>query len=451
MNFPAGGPPGPEIVTQESLLLGAAERVGRIRDGRSAVHFRLSRLKLQNRQEGHIRIALRMLEPMVNAYRGQMFLLGDSDIVLMMKDANLADVDAVIFKLRALFSKDPLTFADAGDGRDEFCVTYDLDDDYEDFLAMARAAAHHAKQRQREVPKAAPRPLDAKTLHGVLQTLAVTDVSALIRRQSAVVMTGHGTAEVLFQEFFVGMADLQKTLSPDVNLLSNRWLFQHLSQTLDQRVLAAFEVMALTVPPSALSLNLNVGTVLGPAFEKFAQAEDTGRSIAVELQVLDVLADSRAYYAARQQLRDRGYLVVIDGLNELTVRFMDLLQFSADLYKLSWSPDLKEAEHGDTIMAAVEALGKEKLVLARCDSETAIGWGLDQGIQRFQGRYVDAMLAAYTMHACDRSTACTLPHCIARHAVISGPVRSECGNTAMLDSSPVMKALGARRREAASQ
>ena len=37
MNMPVPGSPAPEIVTQESLLLGAAERVARIRDGRMAL------------------------------------------------------------------------------------------------------------------------------------------------------------------------------------------------------------------------------------------------------------------------------------------------------------------------------------------------------------------------------------------------------------------------------
>ena len=107
------GNPNPDVVTQESLLLGAVERVGRFAQGRIAVHVHLSRLRPQNRQDGHVRIALRMLEPMVNAYRGQMFLLTNSDIVFMLKDANLTDVENMIYKLRALFSKDPLTFANS--------------------------------------------------------------------------------------------------------------------------------------------------------------------------------------------------------------------------------------------------------------------------------------------------------------------------------------------------
>ena len=161
MNIPVPGGDGPEIVTQESLLLGAAERISRIRDGRVGVRIHLSRLRPQNRQEGHIRIALRMLEPIVNAYRGQMFLLGTSDIVFMLKDPYATDIENMIFKLRALFSKDPLTFQDSGDGQDNFCSWYELSEnaDYEAFLPTPPPPLASAPARR----KRRPRNLDRST------------------------------------------------------------------------------------------------------------------------------------------------------------------------------------------------------------------------------------------------------------------------------------------------
>ena len=232
-------------------------RISRIRDGRVAVHLHLSRLRPQNRQDGHVRIALRMLEPIVNAYRGQMFLLGNSDIVFMLKDPYENDVENMIFKLRALFSKDPLTFADEGDGRDNFCTWYELSNsgDYDAFLVMSRRATAEARLREKEKGSAPPeaQPIHAKSLGTILGRLVSMDASPLIRRQAAIVIRQESRAEVLFQEFFVAMAELQRFLAPDTNLMGNRWLFQHLSQTLDQRVLRALGAMRLgrDRPPSA--------------------------------------------------------------------------------------------------------------------------------------------------------------------------------------------------------
>ncbi|PKU22763.1 hypothetical protein [Telmatospirillum siberiense] len=451
MNMPVPGADGPEIVTQESLLLGAAERIARIRDGRVAVHLHLSRLKPQNRQDGQIRIAYRMLEPMVNAYRGQIFLLGTSDIVFLLKDPNATDVENMVYKLRALFSKDPLTFRDEGDGRDNFCSWYELSDsgDYEAFLAVAREATDEARKRTRGKVAARPElpPLDSKGLDDLLTRLAKMNVTGLIRRQSSMIVGKDAKALVYFQEFFVAMAELQKALAPNVNLLGNRWLFQHLSQTLDLKVLGALGEMTLRAKPKIYSLNLNITTIGSKAFEAFEAGIAGQAEISVELQVLDILADSRGFFAARQRLRDKGHMVVVDGLNELTMQFMDISQFDADLYKVTWSPDMMEGEHGAAMAEAIATIDTDKILLARCDSEAAIGWGLNRGIARFQGRYVDSMLSAYTMQSCDKAGACTLAQCTGRHAVISGPLRDECGNNDMLDSSPVMMAPRARGQQ----
>jgi len=450
MNVPVPGNGGPEIVTQESLLLGAAERIGRIREGRMAVQIHTSRLRPQNRQDGHIRIALRMLEPMVNAYRGQMFLFLNSDIVFMLKDANPIDVENMIYKLRALFSKDPLTYNDAGDGRDNFCTWFDLGcSEYDDFVDMARQATLEARKkvRSQDTGRPALRNLDSKALGGVMRSLKSLDVSPMISRQASIVITEKNTAEVMSQEFFVSMAELQKALAPDINLLSNRWLFQHLSLTLDQRVLGALSEAKLRKLPPSYSLNLNLETVLSKDFERFEAQQGSRAGISVELQVLDILADSRGFFQARDRLRQNGHQVVIDGLNELTLQFLDTHEFDADLYKVVWSPEMKDGEHSSVVGAALRPLGPEKIVMSRCDSEAAIQWGLDRGIQRFQGRYVDAMLAAFTMAACPNAAACSLQQCIARHNVITGPLRGQCGNHDMLDSSPTMSAPKARRKE----
>ena len=42
----------------------------------------------------------------------------------------------------------------------------------------------------------------------------------------------------------------------------------------------------------------------------------------------------------------------------------------------------------------VEHAGSESVILAHVDSEDAIKWGLELGIRRYQGRYVDTIVDA---------------------------------------------------------
>ena len=431
-------PGGPETVTQEHLLLDAAERVGRIRDGRVAVHLHLSRLKPQNRQEGYLRVAGRMLEPMVSAYRGQIFLLSNADIVFIINQPSPIDLKDHIHRLRGLFAKDPLSNDDSGDGMDLFCTIYDLTFDFEPFMAMAQTALADARGRGRVQQAAELKPLDAVTLAGVLERLTMLDATPFVRRQSAIALSG-AHAEVIFQEFFVSVGDLQRAIAPDVNLLSNRWMFQHLSNTLDRRLLEALRRMRLTKAPPALHVNLNIGSLQDLAFQALDQSLPEGVGLGVEVQILDVLADSRAFFEAHRKLKERGRHLIIDGLNEATLTFMEVGRTGADLYKLDWSPELREEHRRDAVMAALKHVDPSKLLLARCDSEAAIAWGVDHGLEKFQGRYIEAMLAATTMGVCDKAAACTLAQCTARHAVIAGSLRQECGNNQMLDTPPKMR------------
>lgn len=439
MNLSPRDPGGPEIVTQEHLLLDAAERVGRVRDGRMAVHLHLSRLKPQNRQEGYLRVAGRMLEPMVSAYRGQIFLLSNSDIVFIVSQPSPLDLKDHIHRLRGLFAKDPLTNDDSGDGADRFCTIYDLTFDYDAFVEMVKEALNAARGKVRGQAAPELKSLDATSLSGVLEKLTLLDATPFVRRQSAISLAGAGNAQVIFQEFFVSVGDLQRAIAPEVNLLGNRWMFQHLSRILDQRLLEAMRRLRLTKAPPAMHLNLNIPSLADPAFQALDQALGEGVGLGVEVQILDVLADSRAFFEAHRHLKERGRHLVIDGLNEATLNFMDVGRTGADLYKLDWTPEMQEPHRRDAILAALKNVDPMKLLLARCDSETAIAWGIDHGLQKFQGRYVEAMLAATTMGVCDKAAACTLAQCNARHSVIAGPLRQECGNNLMLDTPPLMR------------
>ncbi|MBW7850905.1 MAG: hypothetical protein H3C38_10440 [Rhodospirillales bacterium] len=432
-------PSAQETETQESLLLATAQRVGRVREGRIAVHLHLSRLRPYNRQDGHLRIVLRMLDPLIH-YRGQIFLLSNSDIVFICADAQREDIETIIYRVRALYSKDPLTFADSGDGRDRFSTFYDLEVQYHGFLALAARLNDEAQKRQKEARKSPP--LDALTperLGDIVDRLEEVDIARLVRRQAAVSLGEKNAAGAIFQEYFFSMADLQRAIAPGVNVLANRWLFQHLSQALDQYMLRSLQRSDLRVLPPAISVNLNVATLTSPGFKAFEKWIEGRCGLVVEAQVVDIFADLGSYFFTRDRLRAAGHRVLLDGLTPLTMQFLDITMYDADLFKLNWSPDLADPSQTRELKPLLDELGIDRFVLGRCDSETAIQWGLYQGISSFQGRFVDAMSSAVAMGQCPKAAACTLAQCTARHSVIAGPQRGECQNLPLLDSFPKFK------------
>ncbi len=442
MNASAFGDKPQEIVTSESLLFDAAERVGRIREGRLALHLHLSQLQPANREDAKIRIAFRMFESMVDMFRGQLFLLTNSDVVLICKDARLADLDAIVYKLRALFSKDPLTYTETAHGEDRFATFYDLESEYDAFFAVCAQLLSQAKKRQ-ENARTAPQiqPLDARNLNRVLEAIGASDIAGVVRRQPCVRFSDKMIAEVAFQEFFMSIADLQKVLAPDVNILSNRWLFQHLSQVLDLRVLSVLQDAGFRKLPTAFSVNLNMATVNTPAFQNFETAIRGRAGLVVEFQLVDIFNNLDGFFRARDLLRARGHKTVLDGLNPITLQFIDAELYETDFVKVNWSGEMADDVVTADLHSALGPVGFDHVILSRCDTESAIAWGLNQGIRHFQGRYLDSMVAAVTMVQCDKAAACTLAQCTQRHGVISGRPRVECGNNDMLDAFPPLKAL----------
>ncbi len=442
MNATAFGSQPQEVITAENLLYDAAERIGRIREGRMALHIHLSRLMPANREESKIRIAFRMFESMVDVYRGQMFLLTNSDIMLICKDARLADLDANVYKLRALFTKDPLTYSDAESGQDRFATYYDLEEEYDSFFSVCGQLVVESKKRvatQRTAPQI--RELDARALAVVLERIASTDIAGVVRRQPCVRITEKNIAEVMFQEFYMSIGDLQRVLAPDVNLLSNRWLFQHLSQVLDLRVLSVLHDSGFRKAPTAFSLNLNMATVDTAIFQQFLASLRGRAGLFVEFQCIDIFGNLDAFFRVRDALRARGCGTVLDGMNAITLQFLDTELYNTDFIKVGWSPDMATEVQTAELAQALGPVGFDRVILNRCDSEAAISWGLKFGIRHFQGRFLDSMVAAITMAQCDKSSACTLAQCVQRHGVISGRPRAECGNNDMLDAFPPLKAF----------
>ena len=396
-----------ETRTPESSLLDHVERIAHARAGRFAVYLHLSRLQPHNRLPHHIRIASRTFDSLLRAADARLYILSNGDLALMCRDVRVDDVDYVIGKVRTLFKTDPLASPTRAEGPKGFTTWYDLEADYEDFLSLVSRLARHAEAEieAREDASAgqgqglgfAGQALDPMSLAKVDDSLRRIRIADLIRVQPAVIIGADGGERILFEENFVSIGELQRRVAPGFNLVSNVWLFQHLTEHIDRRILPALARQNLGDREFSTSINLNISTVMAHEFNAFdSEVNDYSEKIIIELQQLDIFADITAYFEARDWLRDRGYRVLVDGLNPLSLRYFDPALLQADFVKVGWGSEFtgfSSIEDQADLADLIEHVGRDKFVIARTDSEDALKWALELGIRRFQGFFIDQLVA----------------------------------------------------------
>ena len=391
--------------SEESLLLSRLKRVEANPSGVYAVHIHLSQLRPSNRQPHFINIATRSFDGLVESFEATAFALHNADVVLICRNVPVDDADAAVDKVRSLFSEDPLLVVEDGAFEDAFSTWYDLSqpEDYSTFMAIANDLAVGAERSQQQQMEAKIKedkeigdPLTALNLAAINQNLQGTRIADLIHSQGCLEMGPGGPGDLVFKEHSISMIELKKRISPEVNLFASPWLFQYLTETLDKRMLAVLSNRDFAKLPFAISLNLNVSTVLSRDFQKFHQAVGKYTSkVVVEMQVLDIFADMNTYGYARDTLQERGYRVVVDGLNPLALQFLDPGLLKSDFVKINWDSAYEgevEAERLQDMRAVIASTGKEGVILARVDTEEAVKWGLNLGITRFQGFFVDDLM-----------------------------------------------------------
>lgn len=390
---------------EEAMLV---ERLRKIADDPKdhfAAHLHLSRLRAGNRQPRFLDIAKRSFEQLVVNTQSTLYPLANSDLVLICNKVPVEQTDEPIEKVRGLFREDPLMQAAGGGMEDRFVSWYDLasKDDYDRFyatseqlLAAAVATARRAETVQSAAAKGAP--VTAANLGEIERKLKAIRISDLIREQPAVQIGAGGKAALLFRENFIAMNELRDRIAPGVNLFSSPWLFQYLTEVIDRKVLALVAQRELSTQPAAVSVNLNVATVLGRDFQEFHQAVGANAAkFVIEMQIIDIFADMNAFAFARDGLQKRGYRVLVDGINPLALYFFDPSLLKADFIKIAWGPEFASDTQDSRIVAARETVartGKDQVILARVDTEQAIRWGLNLGVTRFQGHFIDRLAKA---------------------------------------------------------
>ena len=396
------------LPSQENLLLDYVERLEKHKNDRNVVHVHLSRLRPFNRREHHIRAATSTFEPLIADLNGQLFTLRNADLFFAFKRDVQPQVETLVQKIKFLFSDDPL-IAEEDDASKSFADWYICADEYDDVLSLAQSmvdeeeerksrmrsrmdarAALKAKQKQGE-------PLTPEVLARIEDALSRADLSNFVRRQFICRVDSKMIPEQRFSELYISISDLRETLMPGVNLASNRWLFHHLTETLDRRMLVMLSKTDAITITGEISINANVKTLLTDEFQAYDDNMSASRrgAMVIELQKEDIFADLSGFLFARDFAQERGYRLLLDGVTLPNIFVVDREKLGCDFLKLIWSPAIVDA--GDEVhdrIREISAQGNgEKIILSRCDTRESVDVGRSLGVQLFQGRYVENLIA----------------------------------------------------------
>src|SRR5262245_4553553 len=336
-------------LTYEELLLDFVARLDRHRAGRVACELHLGLLRPYHQQAHHLRIVRKVLEPLTRRFDAGIYELHNRSVIVLTKDAVIAEIDRYVGQVRSLFSEHPLF---GGAEQSQSCSGYDLERHYEPLLRRARqlnderAAAQESgalEAMTRLLGGAAIRPTHLEQIERAIEH---ADLANILRRQDVFALAPGMRPERMFHELYFSMHYLAQTLLPGHSVTSDDFLFRHLTRVLDRRMLALMTQRELFPMLRAAALNLNVRTVLSAEFMEFDRAtnvKDRG-SLAIELPALDIMNEPDEYLFARDFLKERGYKIVIDGVKQLNLPLIDRDWLGLDFVKVHWTPSMFDAD-----------------------------------------------------------------------------------------------------------
>jgi EAL domain-containing protein (putative c-di-GMP-specific phosphodiesterase class I) len=383
--------------------------------GRLAVHLRLSRLLPYNRGDRGIRAATACFADLVGQLRAELFMLRNNDILLFFLPDAEGLMKTAVHRLRLRFADDPLIKTDAETGALAawFDTSCDLDAICELVATLSASPSTTAPQpggtihRVADAPRTRRKretPLTLEWLARLETALSQTDVASLLRQHWVCRWEAGAHPERRFSELSVSLMDLATRVLPDVDLRSNPWLFQHLTETFDRRMLAMLVRPGRGALPAQVCINLNVSTILSEDFVTFDDKLPTALrgKVVVELRAADIFADLEAYHFVRRYVQSRGYRVSIDGITYRSIQMLKRDLLHSDFVKLDFTGEMFDdgAAVCETLAKVVAQHNPESIILAMVETGQALMLGQKAGILNFQGNYVDhALVAEQPRHA----------------------------------------------------
>jgi len=389
--------------------------------GWHAIHFHLSDLMEQFKSEYQVKIAVNLINDLLKNFDGGVFVLQDMSIIVVCYGLEKTLQNKLVFQLRYLYMDDALAYTDAGQENPDFCQSYDLKEDWQNFLdlatrrmaltmrkptsaraeriasAIAEAGGEKpaAPVSEPTAPRAAKNTISGSSLAQLERDLQLVDMKRVIRSQPICAAQAGLPVRKVFDELYVHIPELRSNFTAELDFLSNRWLFRYFTQMIDVRMLDFLRAEREKYLQSPVSININVETLLSEKFQQFDQSLSPASKVGIvlEVPVVDAFADMTGFALARKEMQSLGYRICLDGVTADSLNHIQREKLNVDLVKVQWHANLAESgERRQDMIKAVVTNGSSRVILCRCDNKAAIDFGQSIGIALFQGRYIDSLV-----------------------------------------------------------
>ena len=157
------------------------------------------------------------------------------------------------------------------------------------------------------------------------------------------------------------------------------------------------------------------------------------QKLIVEVKMMDVLNNLPLYFKVKDILHAGGHKLLIDEVNPSSLKLMNVERLVPDMVKVFWEPLLEYDENNEAFRKVVKVLGADNVVLAKCDTNAALKWGLSYGINTFQGPIIDTLEVALLQKKCLDASHCSAADCLRRKRLLWGGFRDGCSQKDVLE------------------
>ncbi|MBL4802742.1 MAG: EAL domain-containing protein [Emcibacter sp.] len=416
---------------QVDELIAAVYEIRRHAEDYRAIHMHFSLLEREHKQPFHRRAIATAFNKLIQSKSGQLFWTSYFDVFFICKDCTLSELDTAFLAARRVVDDSPILkeYIEAGQD-DELCDWYDFENGIGAFIEMAEDLKNHEPKDELAGPSLksmisnlsdklsettttlasayqettkplydpiAPKdnlsPMGPIQLDQLERNLTNMEIFQMMTSQAAYVIVGNAQPQLIFVEHYISIKEIKKKLLPNYDLFADKWLFQRLTRTLDQKLLQALPQTNLS-RNQVVSININVETIFTSEFDKFITEfkAHNDQPLILEIALFDVISDIQKYYDARDKLSKLGCRICLDAIDVQSLAVLDRSLLAVDFLKIHWKPNYKKLLGGpeeQRILSAIKAQGNMRIILCHCDTEAALTFGKAVGIHMYQGFLID--------------------------------------------------------------